>query len=113
MSWDITDWTETELEEASAAFAGSLRLRPDKLETLVSAATVEFRMGALDLAESYLRRAIAVAPNESAPRFNLGILLEKQRRWNEAGQAYRQALGVTPGHEQAARRLAELQVNTK
>ncbi len=100
-----------ELQEASTAFEQSLQLRPDKLETLVSAATVGFRMGTLDLAESYLRRAMAVAPNESAPSFNLGILLEKQRRWDEAGQAYRQALGVTPGHEEAARRLAELQVN--
>jgi tetratricopeptide (TPR) repeat protein len=97
-----------DLREASAAFERSLRLRPDQLETLVSAATACYRSGAFDLAEMYLRRAMAVAPTESAPRFNLGILLEKQMRRPEAEQAYKEALELAPGHEGAARRLAEL-----
>jgi Flp pilus assembly protein TadD len=88
-------------------------MRPDKVETLVSAAAAAFRMGALDVAERHLRWAIEVAPNESAPRFNLGILLEKQKRWDEAARAYRQALGVAPEHEAAARRLADLRLNTE
>jgi Flp pilus assembly protein TadD len=102
-----------ELKEANAAFERSLKLRPDKLETLVSAATARYRSGAFDLAEMHLRRAMAVAPAESAPRFNLGIVLEKQMRWQEAGQAYEQALELTPGHAGAARRLAELDAHAE
>jgi tetratricopeptide (TPR) repeat protein len=97
-----------DLVGATAAFAQSLRLRPDSLETLVSAATAYYRGGQYDLAETQLRRATAVAPSDSAPRFNLGILLEQQSRLSEAEQAYRETMQLDPGHAGAARRLAEL-----
>jgi len=102
-----------QLEEASAAFAGSLRFAAGQVETLVSAATVEFRMGALDVAESYLRRAIEVAPNESAPRFNLGSCSRNRSDGMRPDRRIGRRSGFAPEHEAAARRLAELQVSTK
>jgi tetratricopeptide (TPR) repeat protein len=98
-----------ELEGATVAFERALLLRPDRLETLMSAATAHYRNGRLDLAELKLRRAIVVAPRESTPKFNLGILLENQTRSTEARQAYREALELEPGHKAAARRLAEIE----
>jgi uncharacterized protein HemY len=76
---DQGDW-----EGATAAFERSLSMRPDRLETLVSAAAACYRGGDEAGAEDYLRRAIAVAPESNAPRRNLGLLLERQGRTSEA-----------------------------
>ncbi|MCL4180907.1 MAG: tetratricopeptide repeat protein [Verrucomicrobia bacterium] len=97
-----------EYGEAVKMFERSLRLRPDQLETLVSAATAHYRNGRLDLAEAGLRRAVVVAPRNSTPRFNLAFLLEQEARVAEAEQAYRETLEIEPGHAGAVRRLAGL-----
>jgi Flp pilus assembly protein TadD len=73
-----------DLGGATAAFQRSLTMRPDRLETLVSAATASYRSGDMAAAEHHLRRATASAPEASAPRRNLILLLEKQGRLVEA-----------------------------
>jgi Flp pilus assembly protein TadD len=98
-----------DLHQAIASFERGLALRPNHLETLVSAATASFQTADFERAERHLQRAIAVAPSNAVPRFNLGLLLEHQNRKTEAAEAFRQALALDPQHARAAEKLRALE----
>ena len=61
-----------------------------------------------DKAESSLRRALAMEPNNPAALFNLGLLLAEERRPEEAENALRAALKADPRMAAAAFNLGVL-----
>jgi tetratricopeptide (TPR) repeat protein len=58
-----------------------------------------------DKAEASLRRALALAPQDAAANFNLGLLLGESQRWDEAEQRLRSALASNPQMAAAAYNL--------
>lgn len=59
-------------------------------------------------AEAALRRALELDPQDTEARINLGVTAYKQGRQEEAEAAFCEVLKISPGHENAARMLAEL-----
>jgi tetratricopeptide (TPR) repeat protein len=61
-------------------------------------------LGRLDEAETVLRRAVRV--RDAAAEYNLGTVLDRQGRWDEARQHYERALDIDPFHARAMNNLA-------
>ena len=60
----------------------------------VSVPTSPFRFP--DEAESALRRLAERSPSDASARHNLGTLLLRAKRYDEAAESYREALGLRP-----------------
>ncbi len=69
-------------------------------------AVIYQRLGQPELALEHMFRAVALAPENLAYRYNLAILLDKQKKYDEAARLYRQLLeaaargAVIPGNIQ-------------
>ena len=63
--------------------------------------------GRLDLAEAGYREVLAQAPDDAEALFNLGRVLRRTGRGEEALEAYRQALSLNPGSALAQLRVGE------
>lgn len=59
-------------------------------------------------AEANLRRALELDTQDTEARINLGVTAYKQGRLEDAKAAFREVLQISPGHENAARMLDEL-----
>ena len=55
------------------------------------------------------RRLLALTPADADAWFNMGFVLERLQRWDDAARAFRECLRRAPAHEAAARHLAALQ----
>jgi protein O-GlcNAc transferase len=69
---------------------------PDDAWALALAGALRTRAGDAKAGEVALRRALALYPDLPEAQHDLGITLHRQRRWDEACDAYRQALRATP-----------------
>ncbi|MBN1442937.1 MAG: tetratricopeptide repeat protein, partial [Planctomycetes bacterium] len=84
----------------------AIRAKPDYAEALNSLGVLVYgETGNLDEAERYARRALEADPAYFQAHENLGIVLEKRGRWEEAIQHYNLAL---KGHESSPRTLTLL-----
>ncbi len=59
-------------------------------------------------AEPALKRAGALDPTAAMPRFNLGVLLARQGRREEAAELFREVLRLDPANAQARAYLIQL-----
>jgi tetratricopeptide (TPR) repeat protein len=76
---------------------------------LAHARGAESTSDAISRATSYLRRAVEVAPRSARAGSALGRLLyEREGAWEKAGEIYRQALTIDPGHLAAEEGLARV-----
>jgi Tfp pilus assembly protein PilF len=83
-------------------------LQPESILPLVNVAMVHARLGQNDLAETALRQALKIAPDNAAANFNLGLLLAEQGKVPEAEAALRAALQSDPQFPEAAYNLGVL-----
>jgi Flp pilus assembly protein TadD len=65
-------------------------------DALFQLALYEMRRGSLDYAEPVLRRALADEPNDAALWNNLGVLLARTGRLDEAADAFACAVDLNP-----------------
>ncbi|MEO1767908.1 tetratricopeptide repeat protein [Thiobacter aerophilum] len=79
------------LNQALAAFEAALAISPNDLRVLRSLGYLHGERGAWQTAESYLRRALALAP-DAVTWFNLGYLLDQSGRREQAIAAFREAV---------------------
>lgn len=88
-----------EFEKAESAFRllSSLAPRPEIWNNLGAA---QSRLGRPEAVDNF-RRAVESDPHEPAYRFNLGYALWKQERYEEAAEAFRELLQLTPEDSQA------------
>ena len=89
-----------------------LGLKPDDPTALVGLGVLQARTGASEDAARSLRRALELDPGQDGARYDLGQVLEKQGRPDEAKAEYRRLVEgpKTPPavREAAGRRLAAL-----
>jgi tetratricopeptide (TPR) repeat protein len=78
-------------------------LAPGDHHTLVQQGRVLSELDRLDEAEAVLRRAVAV--RDAAAEFNLGTVLDRHGRWDEAHERYTRALAINPFHARAMNNL--------
>ncbi|HXG89658.1 MAG TPA: tetratricopeptide repeat protein [Vicinamibacterales bacterium] len=77
---------------------------PDDHHTLVEQGKSLTELGRLDEAEQVLRRAIRV--RDAVAEYNLGVVLDRQDRWDEARTHYERALAIDPFHARSLNNLA-------
>ena len=71
---------------------------PDQVpSSVLEQAAAEFRQGNLTEAEHVLRAPLKQTPHDPAALGLLGVILDAQKRYDEAERAYRQALVLAPG----------------
>ncbi|MDQ3439380.1 MAG: tetratricopeptide repeat protein, partial [Planctomycetota bacterium] len=76
---------------------------PGDHHTLVEEGKTLSELGRLEEAEQVLRRAIRV--RDAAAEYNLGTVLDRQERWDEARSHYERALSINPFHTRALNNL--------
>lgn len=79
-------------------------LAPGDHHSLVEQGRVLGDLGRLAEAEGVLRRATAV--RDAAAEYNLGTVIDRQNRWDEARVHYERALAIDPFHARAMNNLA-------
>lgn len=79
-------------------------LAPDDHHGLVEHGRVLADLGRLAEAEAVLRRATAV--RDASAEYNLGTVLDRQERWDEARVRYERAIAINPFHVRAMNNLA-------
>ena len=77
---------------------------PGDHHTLVAQGKSLIELGRLDEAERVLRRAVRF--RDAAAQYNLGTVLDRTDRWEEAKAHYEQALAIDPFHARAMNNLA-------
>lgn len=79
------------------------RLAPGDHHGLVEQGQVLADLGRLPEAEAVLRRAVVV--RDAAAEYNLGMVLDRQGRWDEARAHYERALTINPFHARSMNNL--------
>lgn len=91
-------------DEALAILTRYEALAPGDHHGLVEQGRVLSDLGRLDEAEAVLRRASAV--RDAAAEYNLGTVIDRRGRWDEARTHYERALAINPYHVRAMNNLA-------
>jgi tetratricopeptide (TPR) repeat protein len=94
------------LEEALDYLRLHQQVSPDDHHGLVEQGQCLIDLGRPVEAEAVLRRALRVP--DAAAEYNLGVALERQARWDEAGRHYERAVALDPFHARALNNLALL-----
>lgn len=98
---------EGEVDRAVEAYRKALDADADHVGALVNLGILMAGRGAHEEATALLKRAADAAPDRADVRFNLGVALEEVDGEAAVG-AYRSALALNPGYEDAALNLARL-----
>ena len=99
--------TGEEQWHAAAAWLGqALAAQPNDANTLNTLGVVTRRLGQLDDALIFYRRAIQIDPSLADARYNLAIVLVELGRDGEAREQYQFVLQLQPGHAGACNNLA-------
>jgi tetratricopeptide (TPR) repeat protein len=94
--------------EALATVAAVLEWQPGNVDALNLAGVCSRRLGQLDAAEAYWRRALQEDSGFADVYSNLGNLLRLTKRFPEAEERYRRALAIQPDHGEAQNNLGVL-----
>ena len=84
------------LPEAQRTLEDALALAPNSNLVLRELAVVEHARGALDAAETHIRRAIQIEPADPESYAALGAILEASSRYRDAAAAYTKAASIDP-----------------
>jgi len=84
------------LDEASACFEKTLRIKPDYADALNNMGLVMTFLGKADRAEYYYLKTLAVKPDSEKAHNNLANLFADQGKLREAVDHYKKALKINP-----------------
>lgn len=83
--------------DALAVIERCLQQYPKDLQCVFGRGAIHLQQGQYELSEAYLRRAIAMQPEEGLLHHRLGLALEGQQRLEDAEAAYRRSLELGYG----------------
>ncbi len=101
-----------DLERARECYLEEMQRRPEDAEVLHALAAVEHRAGELDLAETYLLKAIELNRYGVGFQNSLGNLLVAKNRLREAEAAYFEELRMRPEFSLSHNQLGKLMLRT-
>ncbi len=101
-----------DLERARECYLEELQKRPEDAEVFHALAAVEHRDGELEIAETYLRKAIEFNRYGVGFQNSLGNLLVAQNRLREAESAYFEELRMRPEFSLSHNQLGKLMLRT-
>jgi Flp pilus assembly protein TadD len=85
-------------DEAAKYFETVRRLDPQNAAVLADWGYARYLSGELEQAQTYLRQARELAPNEKRYRMNLGLVVGALGRYDEAWELFRGAVGEAEAH---------------
>ena len=94
-------------------FAAAIRMSPAAPYMLIFLANAQIQNQHFAAAEVTVRRAIAGQPLTLGEHYVLGLVLEKQGRWNEAADAFRQELALDPNQPDVREELERAEREAK
>lgn len=94
---------------AERAFEEATERAPQTGEAWNGLGAMRLALGDAEGAVGPLQQAMVLLPRDPNPAMNLGMALERLRRWDDAVRAFRETLDRAPGHQQAMRHMARLQ----
>jgi len=86
-----------------------LKLDPKNVNALNMLGVMYIKAGLLERAEDCLRRSVRLAPNSVATHFNLGLVLDRTGRTQEALAQMRYVLKLNPANETARNMVARME----
>jgi Flp pilus assembly protein TadD len=87
--------------EAIAAWQSALDERPEDTDLLIRIATAQSRLQHLDEAEKTMLRAVELAPRSPKVRQNLGLVYFKQKRFDDALDAFERVVALQESYPEA------------
>jgi len=108
-----SETTRTLLNEARTAFGAKdyatartkyeavLDAEPNNLLALSNVGVIYYQQGKLQDAESFLRRAVALAPNDAESRALMGVVYFRRGKTEEAFAELTRAIAINPRHAEA------------
>lgn len=87
--------------EGAGHLAEALRLDPGRVDSALELARIAIDLGRLDKAEEILRHAVEASPQDCRPYVNLGDVLRRQQRNDEAFDTWGAALKIDPANIEA------------
>ena len=94
--------------QATVALEKAKKLEPDKASIREALGIAYFRIQRWQEAEAEFRAVLDLSPADDYAHYALGRTLEKQGRHAEANGHYKLASSLSPGSEQYAQRIMEL-----
>jgi tetratricopeptide (TPR) repeat protein len=88
-------------EEARKTLRSALAIDPDNAAALGTLTIVEMQLGDPEAALAHARAAVRAAPLEALHHYNLGNLLAREKRYEEAIPSLRRAIEIDPGYVNA------------
>lgn len=92
---------QRDYETAKARFEAVLERDPDSVLALSNLGVVHYQLGQLEEAETCLRRAVALAPNDAETRSLLGIVYFRRGKVDDAFAELTRAVALNPRHAEA------------
>jgi Flp pilus assembly protein TadD len=86
----------------------ALARKPKAAGALFHLAQLAMCRGSLDFAEAMLRRAVKEEPSDAELWNNLGVVLARTGRSDEAGDAFATAVGLRSDYQDAAANLEQI-----
>ena len=99
-------------DKAIHCFSEMIRLQPNHREGYLKTAALLSQQGRIDAAIGILDRGSRSIPDDPVLHFNLGVLLDRRQRRNEAVQEFRTALRIDPNSVEIRRMLESVQART-
>ena len=95
--------------QATVALEKAKKLEPDKASIREALGIAYFRIQRWQEAEAEFRAVLDLSPADDYAHYALGRALEKQGRHAEANGHYKLASSLSPGSEQYAERIMQLE----
>ncbi len=87
--------------EAIAAWQSALEERPEDTDLLIRIATAQSRLQRLEEAEKGMLRAVELEPRSAKVHQNLGLVYFKQKRFDDALDAFERVLAIQESYPEA------------
>jgi Tfp pilus assembly protein PilF len=101
-------WREGRIEDARRLWERALQIRPAQANVLNNLGLYYLRVHQDAAAEEYFRQSMLRRPYYADPHLNLGGLLRKEEKWNEAALQLKAAIALSPLNPAAHNEMAKL-----
>ncbi len=94
-------------KDAASAFENAIRYEPNFAMAYTNLASMRLLLGQIDQATTAAEKAVQLDPNSFEGRFNLGVILTSQKRYDDGIAEFRAAQALRPDDPRPAERIRQ------